>query len=76
MKIRVGGDQDVLVISDVVRDGGRGPVGQLGAGHGQAGLVVHWHAGVVVLHLHQTRVRIRDQGYYEPAPTWRVMWLR
>ena len=51
MKIRVGGYEDVLVISDVVRDGGRGPVGQLGAGHGQAGLVVHWHAGVVILHL-------------------------
>ena len=74
MKIRVGWDEDVLVISDVVRDGGRGPVGQLGAGHGQAGLVVHWHAGVVILHLPPDTGQ--DQGYYEPAPTWRVMWLR
>ena len=58
MQVRVGGDQDILLVSDVVRDGGGSDVGQLRPGHWQAGVVVHWHRGVIVLHLSQHVVQI------------------
>ena len=41
MEVRVGWDEDILVVSDVVGDGGWSDVGERGPGYGQAGVVIH-----------------------------------
>ena len=58
VQVRVGGYEDVLVVSHVVGDGGRGDVGELGPGDGQAAVVIHGDGGVVVLHLSQHVVQV------------------
>ena len=58
MKVRVGGDKDVLVVSNVVGDGGWCYVGELGPGDREAVVVVDRDGGVVVLHLSQHVVQV------------------
>ena len=44
----------IWVSPDILRDGGRSPVRELRAWHWQTGLVIYWHARVIILDLQST----------------------
>ena len=41
VQVRVGRDEDILVVSDIVRHRGGSDVGELGSGDGQAAVEIH-----------------------------------